>query len=913
LEHRSTAGRRYEGIARSAESPAERDPFCDARKKPELSRRELQTAKTAVIHGKQNCSAVLRRDNGTVTQKVDQNGKSTVYAYNTMNLETSEKVKDNGTVLKDLEKAYDALGRLVQQTDGTGNERTYTYDKLNRVTSETTPTGSTLSYVYDAWGNVVNYTDADGTVFTRAYTKTNKLKDETAQNGSRTETTSYEYDEAGTVKSVTNGSTTMYYNMKDGTYQSNAYDLVTSMNWSATGLTMQYGYDSLNRLTAVTTPGGKNTEYTYNTNSQVTGMRGWLDGTIAYENALIKQYTLINGVTKNYTYDDYKRISGITYDTAGNTTAGYTYGYDNVSNVKTKQVYGAASANVYTYDGINQLLTSSESGSFRKTPDAINPAFAETDRDYTGEESPVYTDVLPEEVVLDAQAKSLSYDMGGTKKVNRVELYPGSNTHRVKERNIRIFYKGGSEDSGWTQVTSWNFTRDDKNGSLSFIFKEAVEARYIKVVTDWDDRNIDNESIENYATFKGTPRNLLRVWTLSSNLAETYGYDKAGNRVSLSTGDTGENSSYAYTYYANTQGGNSTRVLYDGRWYYTYDANGNRTARGKAASVSGNNVTIDTTAEYWTYAWDLHNRLTAVKQYNADDNGTCADVSYVYDALNYRIERAGSDGTTVYAYGRSGAITYQKTTGTTGTTVRSYAYLNNEVAGWTDTDAAGKESKKYAVTDMLGSVTKVLDETGSVVWSSEYTAFGNVAGTVTDSVDFSGMFTGKDIDAETGLTYHWNRWRSEDGSFFISEDPARDGSNWYGYCGNNPMTYMDPTGLDASEFYNSLGKPGSDSSSYAYDQAVTHSLGSAYYQVSTPSESAYPSAPTVKTPDVTASPLDYDGDEQTSDADIDGKVDFDEKKGIITCDLTNREAMQAASTQLKLDDMKIQIDTQFVN
>ena len=183
--------------------------------------------------------------------------------------------------------------------------------------------------------------------------------------------------------------------------------------------------------------------------------------------------------------------------------------------------------------------------------------------------------------------------MKSTKRVNRVELYPESSTHRVKERNIRIFYKTGTADDGWIQVTGWNFTRDDKNGSLSFTFKEAVEARYIKVVTDWDDRNYGDESIENYATFKGTPRNLLRVWTLSSNLAETYGYDKAGNRVSLTTGDTGGSSSYAYTYYKNTEGGNSTRVLYDGRWYYTYDANGNRTARGKAATVRGNNVTTD--------------------------------------------------------------------------------------------------------------------------------------------------------------------------------------------------------------------------------------------------------------------------------------------------------------------------------
>ena len=64
-----------------------------------------------------------------------------------------------------------------------------------------------------------------------------------------------------------------------------------------------------------------------------------------------------------------------------------------------------------------------------------------------------------------------------------------------------------------------------------------------------------------------------------------------------------------------------------------------------------------------------------------------------------------------------------------------------------------------------------------------------------DLIDFDGMYTGCDYDAETGLTYHWNRWRSEDGSAFISEDPARDGANWYGYAGCNPMVYTDQTGL----------------------------------------------------------------------------------------------------------------------
>ena len=37
--------------------------------------------------------------------------------------------------------------------------------------------------------------------------------------------------------------------------------------------------------------------------------------------------------------------------------------------------------------------------------------------------------------------------------------------------------------------------------------------------------------------------------------------------------------------------------------------------------------------------------------------------------------------------------------------------------------------------------------------------------------------------------------KTVDGSAFISEAPARDGANWYGYAGCNPMVYMDRIGL----------------------------------------------------------------------------------------------------------------------
>ncbi len=105
------------------------------------------------------------------------------------------------------------------------------------------------------------------------------------------------------------------------------------------------------------------------------------------------------------------------------------------------------------------------------------------------------------------------------------------------------------------------------------------------------------------------------------------------------------------------------------------------------------------------------------------------------------------------------------------------------------------ESIRYAVTDIQGSVTEVYDEDNRLLWKSGYTAFGIKAGETTDLIDFDGLYTVCDYDTETGLTYHWNRWRSEDGSTLLSEDPARDGVNWYGYAGQNPINFIDSNGL----------------------------------------------------------------------------------------------------------------------
>ena len=60
-------------------------------------------------------------------------------------------------------------------------------------------------------------------------------------------------------------------------------------------------------------------------------------------------------------------------------------------------------------------------------------------------------------------------------------------------------------------------------------------------------------------------------------------------------------------------------------------------------------------------------------------------------------------------------------------------------------------------------------------------------------------YTGKPYDAVTGLSDYGFRDCSPTHARFITEDPIRDGENWFAYVGNNPVNWVDPWGLSAGE------------------------------------------------------------------------------------------------------------------
>jgi RHS repeat-associated protein len=84
----------------------------------------------------------------------------------------------------------------------------------------------------------------------------------------------------------------------------------------------------------------------------------------------------------------------------------------------------------------------------------------------------------------------------------------------------------------------------------------------------------------------------------------------------------------------------------------------------------------------------------------------------------------------------------------------------------------------------------------------EYRAFGEQLKRLDGNGDETGdtakySYGGKELDGMTNLYYFNARFYDATIGRFINVDPVQDGSNWYVYCNNNPLCFVDPTGLNS--------------------------------------------------------------------------------------------------------------------
>ena len=129
--------------------------------------------------------------------------------------------------------------------------------------------------------------------------------------------------------------------------------------------------------------------------------------------------------------------------------------------------------------------------------------------------------------------------------------------------------------------------------------------------------------------------------------------------------------------------------------------------------------------------------------------------------------------------------------------VRTYLYLNGERVAINNLYNTN-HGQYYYGSDILGSVKFVTGQGGQELKRIEYDVFGGIyKGNSPYGLETG--YTGKPYDSITGLSDYGFRDYSPKYARFITEDPIRDGENWFAYVGNNPVNWMDPWGLSASE------------------------------------------------------------------------------------------------------------------
>ncbi len=704
---------------------------------------------------------------GNLLSITDPLGHATTYGYDADNRLASVTDANNQTTTY----IDDKNGNVVNVQDPNFHVTTYTYDGLNRLADVTDANGDTTTYTYDGNGNLISRTDGNGHTTTYTY---NALDERTAVTDALNDVTTYTYDNNGNVTSVIDplGHAT--------TYTYDAENRVLTETDPSGGGTTTYTYDPAGNLLTLTDPVGNTTTYTYNAENQVATETSPTGGVTTYTydlNGNVIQKVDPDGHTIQYTYDADNRettetwvnssggapldVITMTYDRVGNLTgiqdahSDYAYTYDPTNKLQTASNSGTPGSPTvtltYGYDWAGNLWTRSDSlgGEVNYTYDGANRLIGEV-QSGTG---------------VDAASIGFGYDANNN--ITSITRYSGIES-----------FSGGSGGSGGTEVANTLYgydnaerltsvTHQTASGTTiaSYVYTLDAASRVTSEVHTWNDgSNTDT------LAFTYTDNNQVTgvTHTDTSLPNESFSYDSNGNRTmsGYSTGTGNELSS-------------------DGTYNYTYDANGNLITKTDIASG------VET-----IYSWDYRNRLIEVDQVSGGVRTVLA--TYVYDALNRRIAVTESGATTWTVYDGFSTEPLMDFNGSGTLTAR---YLDGPTPAGVDavlerdTPAGGVA---WYLTDRLGTVGDLIDNSGTVIDHIDYGVFGNV---VSESNPANGdrlKYAGMQYDTVIQLYFDQARWYDPASGRFVSIDPSgfsATDANLYRYVGNGATNATDPTGL----------------------------------------------------------------------------------------------------------------------
>ena len=321
-----------------------------------------------------------------------------------------------------------------------------------------------------------------------------------------------------------------------------------------------------------------------------------------------------------------------------------------------------------------------------------------------------------------------------------------------------------------------------------------------------------------------------------------YYYDAAGNRTLKKICDDNGDTDVNYTYDLNN------RLLEESTDYYAknetdvtkyvYDNNGNQTKKigyiTKGVNGSPSQDLVSENELNNTYEMYKYNEFNEMTSFESNKEAVWY-YAYLPNGLRYRKHKNNYNNSDWFVWDRNGNIIAEMN--------NNKEYTNKYVRG---NKLISKDGNEYFGYDGHGSVVNISDESGKSIKSYDYDAFGVELNKDANDTNLF-RYCGEQYDNETDSIYLRARYYSPSLGRFTTEDPAKDGDNWYSYCAGNPVNSWDPSGnaayggisviqnlaeavYDAIET-NSVGDPisGIIISNWARDKGVEYAKKSNYY------------------------------------------------------------------------------------
>ena len=714
-------------------------------------------------------------NDGRILNKTDPNGLSYTYAYYPVdNSPTSGLVQsittNTGKVI--TINSYDTRGNATSITGIDGITKSMSYDIRGRLTSESV-NNATNNYTYDGAGNLITSSFANGYILTMTYDPANRL-------------TKIEDNMGGAEEFVLDATTGKPLNTN--IYQNSI--LIKTMNQvlNNAGQTIKTYRSDINKAFVVNSlynDGSINSAQDQNgtaisrkidkqgltTTNNYAG--DYPDFTYDLDNNL--NSVNVNAQVTNYTYDDFGRLTKlispdtgtqtVTYNTASNTKT--RTDANNTTHRTTTDIEGKVTSIVHSGSGstLNETYEYNLESRLKKVSDNSGSTEFEYDTyGYLNKKTQtinnVSLNVLYENNNL-GQTVSVTYPSGmvvnyAYDKGYLTNIYVGSNNivNNVTYNSLE------KQPVSWTLGNNAVTITRNLDGAMTNFVDNGVLNQSLTV-----DSMLNVKAISDSANSKqNITANYNANYSISS-FTSSLGYQTqaTGTNYNISSvSGNGENSSWSYL--TNTNKINASTA--NPSVAYLYDLNGN--------------VKLDNKG---SYVYDLKNNLIT-------SNRNQLTGTYTFNALNQRVAKNVSGQLRYFVYNESNQLIGEYDS--SGNVINEYIYFGLRPVA---VNNGGNISIVH--TDYLGTPRYVTDSSNNVLWKWEnLDPYGsNIA---QGTLEFNLRFAGQYYDSESGL--HYNMFRSYDPSSkrYMQSDPMglNVGWNTYNYVGRNPLSNIDPLGLN---------------------------------------------------------------------------------------------------------------------